>query len=190
MNAYNSHPALVCQLSADEVAHIKAQLVKKQALMDAYDFDYPINLTPKTAQGVGLMNLLTDKQYQMLRLVCLKRSNCCCTACGSKHGLDGKGLYLHEFWDWNAQTCEQRLIRVIPLCESCNHAMHWSYANRIGCFSKALDHYLTINGKTLSRLQLDSLLDLVYEIYHLRSKLVWQVNIERQLQWLKEVCKV
>lgn len=163
---------------------IKAKIHAYQARMDGYHFRLPVTLVPSTAWGQNLRNTITQSQWQFLRLATFRRAQHHCQGCGA-HLPNGK-FHAHELWHWDTDTTEQRLIRLVCLCEDCHLALHWGYANTQGLLNKAIDQFLVINEKTYSSYQVEELTSLVQNLWQLRSKLTWTLNVKPQLDWLRQ----
>lgn len=161
---------------------IKAKIHAYQARMDNYHFRLPVTLIPSTAWGQNLRNVISQSQWQFLRLATFKRAQHRCYGCDAN--LDK--FHAHELWHWDTDTTEQRLIRLVCICEDCHLALHWGYANTQGLLDKAIKQFLIINEKTYNPHQVRELTDLVFTLWLLRSNLTWRLNVEPQLHWLRQ----
>lgn len=65
---------------------IKGKIHAYQARMDSYHFRLPVTLIPSTAWGQNLRNVISQSQWQFLRLATFKRAQHRCQGCGARLG--------------------------------------------------------------------------------------------------------
>lgn len=137
-----------------------------------------IELVPKTSFFNNVRHVLTSEQWDILRKECYKKANYRCEICGSKG--DKHPVECHEIWEYGDNNHIQKLIGLIALCPRCHEVKHFGYANIMGNSDRALNHFMKVND--VSKEFAVSYIEKIFEIWKLRSKYSWKIDIE----YLKE----
>lgn len=136
-----------------------------------------IELVPASMWNNNLRSLLKKDMWDNLRKKVYKKYNYKCAICGS-----GGLLHCHEAWEYNDKNRIQKLKNIIALCSKCHAVNHIGHAGIQASKGKVnyenlVKHFMKVNN--CDRLTFQKHLKLVTEKYEDRSKLEWQLDLEK-----------
>jgi 5-methylcytosine-specific restriction endonuclease McrA len=91
---------------------------------------------------------LKPAQWQKIREIVLKRTNCVCEVCNCQYD---ESLHVHEKWLVDRTTGTQSLIGLMGLCPDCHSVFHILNSISRGVGERAIAHMLRVNGWTQSQ---------------------------------------
>lgn len=104
----------------------------------------PIEIVPESSHNKNLRYILSKKQWEQLRKIVLTPLDNKCEICGFSS--PNRGLDLHEVWEYNKQTAEQKLVKLEGLCIYCHEVKHYFLANMRGYYDRARNRLQKINN--------------------------------------------
>lgn len=133
------------------------------------------DLIPSTSWGSSLNNLMSDKQWNFLRLLILKHNSEFCQFCGSGHDVE-----CHEYWQYYEPTIKdqwgvQKLVGMMSLCKKCHLTQHLGFASVLNKLEHTLVRLSYINR--LSKEEVKIYTDLVFERFERRSQFSWLLDL-------------
>ncbi len=135
----------------------------------------PIEIVPESSHNKNLRYILSKKQWEQLRKIILTPLDNKCEICGSSS--PNRGLDLHEVWDYNIKTAEQKLIRLEGLCIYCHEVKHYFLANMRGNYDRARNRLQSINNFTNKEVQ--EYEQFIINSFKENSKIInWNLNID------------
>ena len=81
---------------------------------------------PKPLHGLNPRVVLGKEWWDEQRSIAYEQNNYCCWACGiSKYNAKyHKWLEAHEFYDYDYENGEAKLVKIVALCHSCHNYIH------------------------------------------------------------------
>jgi len=133
-----------------------------------------IELVPKTSFFNNVRSIITDSQWDTIRRKCYKKANHICEICGGKG--DKWPVECHEVWQYDDTNHIQKLIGFIALCPNCHKVKHYGYATITNNAELVFNYFIKINN--INKEEAIKYIDNVFELWKLRSKYNWEVNID------------
>ena len=133
-----------------------------------------IELVPKTSFFNNVRSVITDSQWDIIRKKCYKKANHICEICGGKG--DKWPVECHEVWQYDDTNHIQKLIGFIALCPNCHKVKHYGYATITNNAELVFNYFIKINN--INKEEAIKYIDNVFELWKLRSKYNWEVNID------------
>jgi len=133
-----------------------------------------IELVPKTCWYNNVRSHVSKKEWDRIRFKTYEDADHVCEICygkGTNHPVE-----CHEIWKYDDEKHIQTLRRFIALCPSCHEVKHIGLASIKGNLERAMLHLMKINK--WSRVEADSYVDQVWEIWEERSNYEWLLNID------------
>lgn len=135
-----------------------------------------VELVPATSWGANLRTVLPKADWDRLRKRAYRDAGYRCEICrerGPTHPVE-----CHELWEYDDTNGVQRLLGLIALCPSCHAVKHLGLSYAEGDGDAAFARLMRVNGwsAALARMYVD----LVFEIWTIRSKMEWRLD----LRWL------
>ena len=137
-----------------------------------------IELVPKTTWYSNVRSNVSSAEWDRLRRPVHQRARARCEICGGlgpKHPVE-----CHEVWLYDDAAGIQRLTGLIALCPSCHGVKHLGRSHLKGRGDDAIEQLMRVNG--WSAAHADAYVDLVLDIWKLRSLVCWRLD----LAWLAE----
>lgn len=133
-------------------------------------------LVPDSCWYSNLRSILSPAQWDFIRKDAYVRAQGRCMICGAP----ARRLEAHERWEYDEQTCVQRLADVIAVCHSCHEVIHIGRTQLTGGEERACAHFMKVNGCTYSEYR--KALGEANENHRRRNKIDgWKLD----LTWLK-----
>ena len=130
-----------------------------------------IELIPKTSFFNNVRSLVSESEWDSIRMNCYKAAKFKCEIC------DGVGpkwpVECHEAWEYKKGT--QRLIRLIALCPSCHEVKHLGLARFKGRYEEAIKHLQKVNK--ISYREAIEAEDDAFSTWRRRNKTNWKLDI-------------
>jgi len=103
------------------------------------------NLVPKQCYKVNLRNILSKKDWDIIRTAVYERDENECTICKR----DNIPLHAHEDWIYDYEKGIQKLNKIISLCESCHENIHLGQSGNLSDDSRKRirEHWCKINDQ-------------------------------------------
>lgn len=134
------------------------------------DLKLTINMLPKGAWNKDLSKTLSQKDWNKLREVALKKANGKCEICGYKTD----DLDVHEEWEFNIKKKTQTLKEIIAICSRCHGVKHFKNSVRLGFGEEAQMHFMKVNNT--SEMQFANHLNKSLIEYEERNKVLrWKI---------------
>ena len=113
------------------------------------DLKLTIDTVPRDTRGKNLRKALYRKDWETIRQGAIKAHGRKCHICGYR----GKGIEVHEVWNFDYGRRVQSLVDFIPLCHLCHLVKHLGVAWELGKqgrvdFNRVARHFLKVNGCT------------------------------------------
>jgi len=142
-------------------------------------FDEPkltVELIPQSQWGANLRTLLRPRDWDIIRKVAYAAAEGHCTCCGRPVSR----LEAHERWEYDEETCVQKLTGVVALCKWCHEVKHFGRSRMIGRGPAVRRWLKEVNGWTEGQVG-----EYLYEVareWERRSRGQWAID----LSWLEE----
>lgn len=108
-----------------------------------------VDLVPRTCWFTNVRTCVSERDWERLRRMILRRAEHRCEACRAPEDRDRRlWLEAHERWAYDDFTGVQALRRLVCLCSACHLSTHFGYANVTGRTDEALDHLRAVTGMT------------------------------------------
>lgn len=137
-----------------------------------------IELVPSTCWFSNIRDHVDTDTWDRLRRQTYRDVNRRCAVCG------GVGLKwpveCHELWEYDEETCVQKLLGLTGLCPACHEAKHMGLANTRGRGQDARRHLARVNGWTASETE-EYVAD-AFTVWRERSQHEWVLD----LAWLEQ----
>ena len=133
-------------------------------------------LVPDSCWYSNLRSILSPAQWDLVRRDAYARAGGKCMICGATT----RRLEAHERWEYNEETCVQKLADVIAVCHSCHEVIHIGRTQLLGGEERACAHFMKVNGCTYAKYR--KALGEANEAHRRRNKIPeWKLD----LGWLK-----
>lgn len=162
-----------------------------------YEEPLPVQLIPQTTWGVNVRTILSEAAWRRLREDAWRRHALpdlglrsdvperTWTPCaGCRTSLDADRWHAHEVWEFDEHGV-QRLLDIVPVCESCHAVIHIGRAHATGQFPVAVQRLAHVNSFT--RDEIETYLGRHFLIWELRSEKPWEVRIDFALERLLDL---
>lgn len=137
-----------------------------------------IELVPKTSWCSNVRSHVSETEWDRLRKPVYERTGSRCDLCGGRG--PAHPVECHEIWQYDDEASVQRLVGLIALCPACHGVKHLGRSHVKGRGDEAIDQLMKINQ--WSATQADAYIELVLDIWKLRSRVPWRLD----LSWLAE----
>lgn len=137
-----------------------------------------IELVPRTSWYASVRNHVSESEWDRLRKPVYKRAGSRCEICGGRG--PAHPVECHEIWQYDDEVSVQRLTGLIALCPACHGVKHLGRSHVKGRGDEAIDQLIKVNH--WSAAQADTYIELVLDIWKLRSHVPWQLDLD----WLAE----
>lgn len=141
--------------------------------MEKYTLNF--ELVPEECWRANLRSALPKEVWDKIRFAAYRRAGGRCAICGASGRLEA-----HERWSYDEKKKLQKLEDVIALCHACHAVKHISRAFLTGGGEDAAEHFMAVNGCTLS--EFHEALGKANEVYVKRNKIEGWVT---DFSWLK-----
>ena len=136
-------------------------------------------LVPDSCWYSNLRSILSLAQWDFVRKDAYARAGGKCMICGATT----RRLEAHERWEYDEETCVQKLADVVAVCHSCHEVIHIGRTQLLGGEERACDHFMKVNGCTYAEYR--KALGEANEAHHRRNKIPeWKLD----LGWLSRFC--
>ncbi len=136
--------------------------------MKKLDFE----LVPDGCWYSNLRSILSKKEWDFLKAEAKKTANGRCMICGAKTDR----LEAHEKWEYDLDSCTQKLIDIIAVCKDCHSVIHIGRTQLLGDIERAENHYMKVNNCTYSEFRKE--LGKANEIHKLRNGVSeWKLDL-------------
>lgn len=144
-----------------------------------------MQLIPSTAWYSNLRTLI-DNWSEISNIV---RSKCCCDICkktGTINEFDA-----HEVWEFNDNSFEQSLKKIICVCKDCHSAIHMGHT-LITCDENTINrikkHYMTVNNITEEQMKKD--IKEAFDFHAYLSQFDWNIHETRTIHYVEKTYNV
>ena len=135
-----------------------------------------VDLVPRSCWFTNVRSCVSERDWERLRRMITARAGQRCEICqrpGDRAA--GRWLEAHERWAYNDATLTQSLRRLICVCTDCHQATHFGLATIKGTDAEAMRHLCAVTG--LSRQDAEQHVEAAFEIWHLRSQTMWDLDL-------------
>ena len=130
-----------------------------------------LELVPSSCWFSNLRDELPQEQWDTLRRLTYKRGGYKCEVCGQTD----VAFHCHEVWQYNDVDHIQSLQRLACLCPDCHGTKHLGFPRINGRDEECLQRLMRLNNWT--RETADSYIEKQFEVWVLRSRREWQLDI-------------
>src|SRR6266566_926444 len=127
-----------------------------------------VELVPSPLWGKSLAGIARrgwGKQWDSIRAKEMSRTTGSCEHCG------GRGILVHEHWEYDDSTRVQSLAGFAVTCDECSLVHHFGRASRIGRENEALAHLMLVNR--ISQRDAEALVERAFDVWQARSQHAW-----------------
>ena len=103
-------------------------------------------LVPDSVWNSNLRTILKPSMWDVVRRDAYARANGRCMICNRP----AKRLEAHERWEYDIDTCTQKLVDVVAVCHDCHACIHIGRTQLVGDIDRAINHFLKVNNCTYS----------------------------------------
>ena len=136
-------------------------------------------LVPDSCWYSNLRSILSPAQWDFVRRDAYARAGGKCMICGATT----RRLEAHERWEYNEETCVQKLVDVVAVCHSCHEVIHIGRTQLLGGEERACAHFMKVNGCTYAEYR--KALGEANEAHRRRNRIPeWKLD----LGWLSRFC--
>lgn len=129
-------------------------------------------LIPAGCWKLNLRNILTQKQWSVIKNHVKSKANGKCVICGNSTNR----LEAHEVWDYDEENGIIILKDIIAICKDCHEVIHIGRTSLKGDVIKAENHYMMVNE--CSYVEMRKQLGIANEINQRRNLISdWQIDI-------------
>jgi hypothetical protein len=138
-----------------------------------------IELVPKSSWYDNVRSNVSKSTWDRIRKLVYLKANYVCEICGEK----GKRhpVECHEVWEYDLNTCTQKLIRLIALCPDCHSVKHIGRAYACGGYHAALRHLCKVNN--WSKATANKYVHQQFAVWSLYSQFEWDVDTDALKQY-------
>lgn len=134
-----------------------------------------VDLVPSSSWAQNARALLSPSQWKRVSLIVKYRCHSMCEACGIQEDKAKKCfIEAHERWDYDIQSANQTLKRLIGLCSRCHRATHFGFAASKGMAQPALRQLEKVN-KWSKEQALDHVKQ-AFSLWEIRSAIKWSID--------------
>lgn len=104
---------------------------------------YKLNfeLVPDGCWYSNLRTILSNEQWNYIKIDAKERSGGRCAICGRKTNR----LEAHEVWNYDIETATQKLEDVVSVCKDCHSVIHIGRTQLKGDEQRAENHFMSVN---------------------------------------------
>ncbi|SRR6266571_5240695 len=127
-----------------------------------------VELVPRPLWGKSLAGIARrgwGQPWDAIRAKEMSRTHGNCDHCS------GRGILVHEHWEYNDSTRVQRLAGFEVTCEKCSLVHHFGRAAQIGREDEALAHLMSVNQ--VSQRDAEALVERAFDAWQMRSHHAW-----------------
>jgi hypothetical protein len=147
-----------------------------------------VELVPSSTWYSNVRSLLKTGEWDIVRRTCYAKAGNVCEICGDVGTNQGyrHNVECHEIWDYNDDTCLQKLTGFISLCPKCHHVKHLGLQMTKGgtAFEQSIRHLQKVNR--WNDKQVFDYVKSVFEKYKTRNSHEWCVEMDYLEQYLNE----
>ncbi len=133
-----------------------------------------VELVPQTSWGHNVRTIVPGKTWDLIRRRCYQDAEYKCDICGGtgvRHPVE-----CHEIWDYDDESCIQKLVGFLALCPLCHRVKHLGRTYSVGLGRSAVQQLCKVNFMTVE--QVGEYIDSVFIQWHKRSEFDWTVDLE------------
>ena len=135
-----------------------------------------VELVPRPLWGRSLAGIARKgwgRQWDAIRAKEMSRTSGNCEYCG------GRGVLVHEHWEYDDSKLVQHLAGLGVTCEKCSLVHHFGRAAALGRESEALAHLMAANR--ISQRDAELMVERAFDDWEMRSQKAWV----QDLSWLR-----
>jgi hypothetical protein len=132
-----------------------------------------IELVPQSCWFSNVRAVVSQSQWDRLRIQVYKQANYICQICGGvgpKHPVE-----CHEIWHYDDKKLIQTLEGMIALCPNCHMVKHIGLAEIQNKSEQALQHFMKVNG--LKKKEAKQHINAAFTKWSERSAKLWKLDI-------------
>jgi hypothetical protein len=137
-----------------------------------------IELVPQSSWYNNVRSNVSKNEWDRIRKKSYKLANSRCQICGLFLPLE-----CHEIWQYDDDTCIQKLIGLIALCRDCHRVKHPGLARIRGEEQKVLSQLRKINK--MAMLEAIKYLEESFKKYEERSLKTWKLDTNYLKEYMK-----
>lgn len=128
------------------------------------------DMLPITSWGQNIREVFGQDTWDRMRKHSYMAAGFRCEICGANGRLES-----HELFYLENETCKQKLIKLMALCELCHKAHHLGFAKSMNMLPQVHNHLIAVNGWTEK--ELEYYLEDAYETWLQRKDWPWELDV-------------
>ena len=128
-------------------------------------------LVPDSCWYSNLRSELPKEVWDRIRKKAYARAGGKCMLCGAP----SPRLEAHEQWEYDDETCVQKLKNVVAVCRACHEVIHIGRTQLSGREREASEHFMKVNGCTYAEYR--KALGEANEKHRERSRKEWKLDV-------------
>lgn len=128
-------------------------------------------LVPDSCWYSNLRSELPKEVWDRIRKKAYARAGGKCMLCGAP----SPRLEAHEQWEYDDETCVQKLKNVVAVCRACHEVIHIGRTQLLGREREASEHFMKVNGCTYAEYR--KALGEANEKHRERSRKEWKLDV-------------
>lgn len=135
-------------------------------------------LVPDSCWYSNLRSELPKEVWDRIRKKAYARAGGKCMLCGAP----SPRLEAHEQWEYDDETCVQKLKNVVAVCRACHEVIHIGRTQLLGREREASEHFMKVNGCTYAEYR--KALGEANEKHRERSRKEWKLDVSALQQFM------